>query len=273
MSSPPYSSTARRVVAITACSSVTSTSTPSGARRPPISAATSSAPAALMSATTTWAPRLGEQPRRGAADPARPAGDQSDPAGELAARRRLRELVALERPVLDCEGLRLAQRLEPAERLGRVLHGDRAVVEVAREAGAARIRPARDDADARDEHDTRPGRVDRERACLLVEVALVVAAVPLGVLRDAVAEHPRELRRPVPFGVERHDQRLVLGVDQVVGARRADLAHLGRARPTRRKRRPRGSGRPRARRRPRPRAAPRAARAASARAGRQRRRP
>ena len=64
---------------------------------------------------------------------------ERDPAGELAARRRLRELVALERPVLDREGLGLAERLEAAERVGRVLDRDRAVVEVAREARPARV--------------------------------------------------------------------------------------------------------------------------------------
>ena len=63
----------------------------------------------------------GEQARGGASDAARATGDQRDPAGELAARRRLRELVPLERPVLDRERLALAQRAEAAERVGRVL--------------------------------------------------------------------------------------------------------------------------------------------------------
>ncbi len=140
---------------------------------------------------------LGEQARGGAADPARAAGDQRDPAGELAARRRLRELVALERPVLDRERLALAQRAEAAERVGRVLDRDRPVVEVAREARARRVGARRDDADARDEHDARPGRVDRERPRLVVEVALVVVAVPVGVLGDPAPERRGELRRAV----------------------------------------------------------------------------
>ncbi len=83
---------------------------------------------------------LGEQARGRAADAARAAGDQRDPAGELAARRRLRELVALERPVLDRERLGLAERAEAAERVGRVLDGDRPVVEVARDARPSRRR-------------------------------------------------------------------------------------------------------------------------------------
>ena len=81
-----------------------------------------------------------EHPGRGTADPARAAGDHRDTAGELAARRRLRELVPLERPVLDRERLALAQRAEAAERVRRVLDGDRPVVQVARDAGARRHR-------------------------------------------------------------------------------------------------------------------------------------
>ena len=57
----------------------------------------------------------GEARAGGAADAARSAGDQRDPAGELAARRRLSELVALERPVLDRERLAsLSERKPPS---------------------------------------------------------------------------------------------------------------------------------------------------------------
>ena len=71
--------------------------------------------------------------------PLAPPVIERDAAGELAARRRLRELVALERPVLDRERLALAERPEAAERVGGVLDRDRTVVEVAREARPARV--------------------------------------------------------------------------------------------------------------------------------------
>ena len=64
---------------------------------------------------------LGEEPGRGAPDAARGTGDQRDAPCQLTTRRGLRELVALERPVLDGERLALAQRAEAAEGIGRVL--------------------------------------------------------------------------------------------------------------------------------------------------------
>jgi hypothetical protein len=88
---------------------------------------------------------LGEEPRGRAADPARPAGDERDAAAELAARRRVRQLVPLERPVLDRERLGLAEREEAADRVGRVRDRDGAVVEVARDARPAGVGAARDD--------------------------------------------------------------------------------------------------------------------------------
>ena len=81
----------------------------------------------------------GELPCRRAPDAAPAARDHRDAACELPAWGRLRELVALERPVLDRERLRFRERAEPAERLGRVLDGDRPVIEVARQACARGI--------------------------------------------------------------------------------------------------------------------------------------
>ena len=134
MSMPPYSSTARRVISATASSLVTSTKTARARRRPYAavsSSATSSAPSTLTIGDDDVRAARSEQARGRAADAARAAGDQRDAAGELAARRGLRELVALERPVLDRERLALAERPEAAERVGGVLDGDRTVVEVA----------------------------------------------------------------------------------------------------------------------------------------------
>src|SRR5439155_24409372 len=81
----------------------------------------------------------------------------------------------------------------------------------------------------RDEHDPRAGRVDREGPALVGEVALVVVAIPGGVLADACAERLPQIRGATGGGVEVRNQRLVLRVDQVIWARGADLAHLRRA--------------------------------------------
>ena len=170
----------------------------------------------------------GERPGGGPADPARAAGDERDASGQLAGRRRLRELVALERPVLDRERLGLVERAEAAECVGRAFDGDRPVVEVARDARAARVGTARDDADAGHEDDARARRVDRELPGLVVDVALVVRAVPAAYSLDAAPERSRSCAAPW-LRIELDDERPVLRVDQVVGARRADLAHLGRA--------------------------------------------
>src|SRR5262249_35318172 len=128
---------------------------------------------------------LGENTSGGAADPAGTAGDESNATGELSAGRSLRELVSLERPVLDRERLALAERAEAPERVGGVLDGDRAVVQVPRESRTSRIRAGGHDPDTRHEHDPRPGRIHREGPRLVVEVALVVPAVPLRVLCDS----------------------------------------------------------------------------------------
>ena len=55
----------------------------------------------------------------GAADAAGGAGDERDHALELTGRRGERQLVELERPVLDRERLRVVERDEPAERGSR----------------------------------------------------------------------------------------------------------------------------------------------------------
>ena len=185
--------------------------------------------------------------------------------GELAARRRLRELVALERPVLDRERLGLAQRAEAARRASAAsCDRDRALVEVARDPRPAGVGAARDDADARHEHDARPGRVDRERPRLVVEVALVVARGT----RPRTPSTPCAQRRRELVGARR-----VAGSKSTTSGRcfvlirwsghgRADLAHLGRARGRRERHRLGAAVDLEHRRRPRRRAARRGAPAA-----------
>src|SRR5262249_46877682 len=160
--------------------------------------------------------QLGEPARRGPADAARAAGDERDAPRELVRRRQLCELVALERPVLDLERLRLAQRREAAERVRGGLDPDPPVVEGAGDARPASVRATRDETDARDEDDAWAGRIHRERARLVVDVALVVLAVPGRVLLHTAPERLRKLEGAVARRVEVDDERLVLRVDQVV---------------------------------------------------------
>src|SRR5206468_9776994 len=58
----------------------------------------------------------------------------------------------------------------------------------------------------------------------------LITAVPLRVLAGAVAKRLAQLVGAVARRIERDDERLVLRVDQVVGAGRSDLADLGDAR-------------------------------------------
>ena len=149
-----------------------------------------------------------------APDAARAAGDQRDLALQLAGRRRLRELVELQRPVLDRERLRRVQRHELAERLGARHDLDRAVVEVARDLRRLGRRPRGDQAHALDEHDPRVGIAGHVAlARVRLEVRAVVGAVSVGELGDP-------LRRRI---LARDPQRQALGVHEVVRARRADL--------------------------------------------------
>src|SRR5439155_24139993 len=98
------------------------------------------------------------------------------------------ELVALQRPVLDCEGFALAQRAEAAGGLRGVLHRDRSVVKIARDPRFRCVRTARDDAEAWYQHDSGAYGVDRELPGLMVDVHLVVVAVPSAVFRDSLTE-------------------------------------------------------------------------------------
>ena len=98
------------------------------------------------------------------------------------------ELVTLERPIFDGKRLALREGAEAAERICGVLDGDRPVVKIACLASTAGIAAGGDDADARDEDDPGSGGVNGERTCLVVDVSLVVVAVPAGVLLDAALE-------------------------------------------------------------------------------------
>ena len=160
----------------------------------------------------------------GTADAARRSGNQCHLSLKLPGRGAQRELVELERPVLDREALVLGQRGEAAERVRTSHHLDGAVIEVAGQPRLLGSRPDADQAHVLDQHDARV-RVCRHR--LRVGVALDVGAV-------VVAEFGGE--RPYPLGqrrsvlalrVERDPQRHALRVHQMVGAGGADGDELG----------------------------------------------
>ena len=154
--------------------------------------------------------RGGERVEDRAADAAGAAGDERDLALELAGRRRLGELVELERPVLDREALGGVERDELAERLGAGHDLDRAVVEVARDLRRLHGRARGDHAHALDEDDPGVGIAGLVAVGVGLEVRPVVVAVGLRELGDAVRLLARD------------PQRQPLRVHEVVGARGAD---------------------------------------------------
>ena len=159
-----------------------------------------------------------------APDAAGGAGHQRHLPLELAGRRRQRQLVELERPVLDGEALALVERHEAAQRMGAGHDLDRAVVEVARE--PCRLGGGRDahEPDVLDQHHARV-RVGGLRG--LVAVALDIRAVVLAEAPGEVADPRRQRVVVVRVRVERHPQGHALGVHEMVGARRADAGQLG----------------------------------------------
>ena len=215
-------------------------------------------------------PELRQAARRRAADAAAAAGDHGDPPRELAPRRRLRELVPLERPVLDGERLGLAERAVAARGVRGVLDDDGAVVEVAGQPGAAGVAAGRDDAEPGQEHDARPRGIDGIRPALVGEVGGVVGAIPVARTPPRPRSAPRADRPPSPRPGRTRPP--AAGASCGSGGRgTARRPGSSRASPARsRRRRPRGCGRPPAPRRRRPRAGRRAATAARRRAARRR---
>ena len=160
-----------------------------------------------------------------AADAARRAGDQRHLALQLAGRRGERELVELQRPVLDREALRLVERHEAAERVGAGHDLDRPVVEVARQPRRLDGGRHADEPDVLDQHDPRVGiGRDGRVVAVAVDVRAVVVAERAGALADALGQRVRVLGRRV----ERDPQRQPLGVHEMVGAGGADRDELGR---------------------------------------------
>ena len=217
-STPPNASMAAAKACSTASSEVTSPPTPMP--RSPSSATAAVAPSSSRSKPTMQAPAPRQRVDDRAADAARRAGHERHLALQLAGRRRERELVELQRPVLDGEALLLGQRHEAAERVRARHHLDRAVVEVARQPRRLGGGAGADQADVLDQDDARVGVAGLGA---LVGVALDVGAVLVAVGGGALADPLRERVRVVGRRVEGDPQRHALGVHEVVRAGGADV--------------------------------------------------
>ena len=144
------------------------------------------APSPSMSKATTHAPASRQRVDDRAPDPAGGAGDERDLALQLARRRRQRQLVQLERPVLDREALGRVERDELAERARRRpsprSRGGRGR---ARDAAAFGRGAGRHQPDVLDQHDARVG----------VAGSVAVVAVALDVRRGSPRGRRRRRRR------------------------------------------------------------------------------
>ena len=159
MSRPPQASTVASKAARTDASLVTSMPSPS-ARPPPTALVTSSATAAARirastSVIATCAPSAASRCATARPMPEPPPVTSDDPPSQLLLRRRQRELVELERPVLDVEGVLGRQRDVAAEGGGVADHGDRVVIDVVDDAGRARVATGSEHAEPRHQHHAR----------------------------------------------------------------------------------------------------------------------
>src|SRR5206468_3213327 len=80
--------------------------------------------------------------------------------------------------------------------------------------------------DAGHQHNARAWRIGGEWTALLGQVSFVVAAIPGRVRVNAFAEGRTQFGGTIALRVEVDDERLVLGVDQMVWARCSDLTDL-----------------------------------------------
>ena len=226
MSTPPNCSATRSNAARTEAGAVTSQARPSAV--PPSFLAAASAALPSMSSNATSAPASDHRARSGEADGAGAAGHHRDLAGERLFGG-LAEFGLFERPVFDVEEIGLADRFEPADRLG-VGHGlDRRLGEVGGDSGVPGIAAEPEEAEPRHQDDPRH-RVElalRHRLARVVagEIGVVVGDETI----DRLAHRGLEPVETAGLG-RRHDQRIVLGADRVVGGGDAGLAIAARAR-------------------------------------------
>ena len=135
------------------------------------------------------------------------------------------ELRLLEQPVFDVEGFLLRQGDVFVDRLGAAHDFDGAVVELGGDARLALVLAPGDHAEAGNEDDGRVRVAHGRRIGVLA--AVVIGAVILAVLGEAVGEHALEpidvAAGRVPVDVERLD----LGAQEMVGATGAEFGEPG----------------------------------------------
>jgi hypothetical protein len=164
---------------------------------------------------------LARQPRRGGTADARGAtGDERDATRQLLLGRGQRELVQLERPVLDVEGLPRRERHVAAERGGRAQDRDRVVVDVVHDPRGAAVLAAGEEAEPL-HHDHARERIGQGGPAGVVglEVRGVVGDEALDRGGDAGPDRLR-VRKILDGG----EAREPLGEDGVVGGGRPDAA-------------------------------------------------
>ena len=164
---------------------------------------------------------LGGQPLgRGAPDAARAPGDERDAPGQLLLGRGQRELVELERPVLDVEGLPRRERDVAAERGGGAQHRDRVVVDVVHDAGGAPVLAGGEEPEPA-HHDHARERIGERGPFRVVglEVRGVVGHEALDRGGDAGPD-----RLGIRRVGDRGEARQPLGEDRVIRGRGADPA-------------------------------------------------
>ena len=152
------------------------------------------------------------------------AGDESDPPRQLLLGRCQRQLVELERPVLDVEGVLRRERDVPTEGRRVADDVDRVVIDVAHDPGRPAIAADREHAEPGDKHDARQ-RIDQldARTAMGVDVRRVIALERGETALDRGHDAGR-----IVSALEAHEARQALGVDGVVGRRRPDLGDRGR---------------------------------------------
>src|SRR5206468_5422278 len=155
----------------------------------------------------------GQTPRDGAPDAGAAAGHQRDPARQLLLGGRQGELVELERPVLDVEGVLRRERDVLAERAGVAEHADRVVIDVVDDTGRSPVLAGGEHAEPGYEHDPR-ARVDQLSA--LEPVLLEVARVAGDEALDRSLDRPEQGWSIVAYvrvvvARKRHDVALMFG--------------------------------------------------------------
>ena len=166
----------------------------------------------------------GEPGGDGLADAAGRAGDERDAAGVAARAWHPLELGLLEGPVLDAELLRLVDGRVGRHGLGAAHDVDRVDVELAGDPGGLLVLAEGEHPDAGHEHDGRVGTA--HRGGVGGGVARVVGRVVLAVCRVQLVEARDDLLDRGD-GRQVDDERLDLGAEEVVGARRAERGEVG----------------------------------------------